>query len=96
MENVKKCKNFLSTLIKLATSAKQSSQTAANVKDLVKNLLVSVCICVYGCLWKLAYGGSLFFWVSECQSKVLKISSADGQIFPVSCNVFTTRLKRIG
>lgn len=42
MENVKKCKNFLSTLIKLATSAKQSSQTAANVKDLVKNLLVSV------------------------------------------------------
>lgn len=39
MENVKKCKNFLSTLIKLATSAKQSSQTAANVKDLVKNLL---------------------------------------------------------
>uniref|UniRef100_A0A4W4FF51 TAFH domain-containing protein n=1 Tax=Electrophorus electricus TaxID=8005 RepID=A0A4W4FF51_ELEEL len=39
MENVKKCRNFLSTLIKLATSAKQSSQTAANVKDLVKNLL---------------------------------------------------------
>ncbi|KAF7693389.1 transcription initiation factor TFIID subunit 4 [Silurus meridionalis] len=39
MENVKKCKNFLSTLIKLATSAKQSSQTAANVKELVKNLL---------------------------------------------------------
>ncbi|XP_076851739.1 LOW QUALITY PROTEIN: transcription initiation factor TFIID subunit 4-like [Brachyhypopomus gauderio] len=39
MENVKKCRNFLSTLIKLATSAKQSSQTAANVKELVKNLL---------------------------------------------------------
>ncbi|XP_072522434.1 transcription initiation factor TFIID subunit 4 [Salminus brasiliensis] len=39
MENVKKCKNFLSTLIKLATSAKQSTQTAANVKELVKNLL---------------------------------------------------------
>ncbi|XP_062842816.1 transcription initiation factor TFIID subunit 4 [Trichomycterus rosablanca] len=39
MENVKKCKNFLSTLIKLATNAKQSSQTAATVKELVKNLL---------------------------------------------------------
>lgn len=50
MENVKKCKNFLSTLIKLATSAKQSSQTAANVKDLVKNLLVSVCE-LEVCIW---------------------------------------------
>ncbi|KPP68033.1 transcription initiation factor TFIID subunit 4-like [Scleropages formosus] len=39
MENVKKCKNFLSTLIKLASSGKQSSETAANVKDLVKSLL---------------------------------------------------------
>ncbi|XP_042740727.1 transcription initiation factor TFIID subunit 4 isoform X2 [Lagopus leucura] len=34
MENVKKCKNFLSTLIKLASSGKQSSETAANVKEL--------------------------------------------------------------
>jgi len=40
MENVKKCKNFLSTLIKLASSGKQSSETAANVKELVQNLLV--------------------------------------------------------
>ncbi|XP_016086039.1 transcription initiation factor TFIID subunit 4 isoform X2 [Sinocyclocheilus grahami] len=39
MENVKKCRNFLSTLIKLATSGKQSSETVANVKELVKNLL---------------------------------------------------------
>ncbi|XP_076875041.1 transcription initiation factor TFIID subunit 4-like [Brachyhypopomus gauderio] len=39
LENVKKCKNFLSTLIKLASSSKQSSETAANVKELVKNLL---------------------------------------------------------
>ncbi|KAJ8391900.1 hypothetical protein AAFF_G00083710 [Aldrovandia affinis] len=39
LENVKKCKNFLSTLIKLASSGKQSSETAANVKDLVKSLL---------------------------------------------------------
>uniref|UniRef100_A0A4W5Q9U3 TATA-box binding protein associated factor 4 n=1 Tax=Hucho hucho TaxID=62062 RepID=A0A4W5Q9U3_9TELE len=39
MENVKKCKNFLSTLIKLASSGNQSSETAANVKDLVKDLL---------------------------------------------------------
>lgn len=40
MENVKKCKNFLSTLIKLASSGKQSTETAANVKELVQNLLV--------------------------------------------------------
>lgn len=40
MENVKKCKSFLSTLIKLASSGKQSTETAANVKDLVQNLLV--------------------------------------------------------
>ncbi|XP_030633039.1 transcription initiation factor TFIID subunit 4 isoform X2 [Chanos chanos] len=39
MENVKKCKNFLSTLIKLACSGKQSSETAASVKELVKSLL---------------------------------------------------------
>uniref|UniRef100_A0AAY4DAJ7 TAFH domain-containing protein n=1 Tax=Denticeps clupeoides TaxID=299321 RepID=A0AAY4DAJ7_9TELE len=39
LENVKKCKNFLSTLIKLASSGKQSSETAANVKELVKDLL---------------------------------------------------------
>uniref|UniRef100_A0A1A7WRY3 TAF4 RNA polymerase II, TATA box binding protein (TBP)-associated factor, 135kDa n=4 Tax=Iconisemion striatum TaxID=60296 RepID=A0A1A7WRY3_9TELE len=38
LENVKKCKNFLSTLIKLA-SGKQSTETTANVKELVKNLL---------------------------------------------------------
>uniref|UniRef100_A0A4W5N691 TATA-box binding protein associated factor 4 n=1 Tax=Hucho hucho TaxID=62062 RepID=A0A4W5N691_9TELE len=37
--NVKKCKNFLSTLIKLASSGKQSSETTASVKDLVKSLL---------------------------------------------------------
>lgn len=42
MENVKKCKNFLSTLIKLACSGKQSTETAANVKDLVRKLLVGV------------------------------------------------------
>ncbi|KAK2082205.1 transcription initiation factor TFIID subunit 4 [Saguinus oedipus] len=39
MENVKKCKNVLSTLIKLASSGKQSTETAANVKELVQNLL---------------------------------------------------------
>ncbi|XP_072852883.2 transcription initiation factor TFIID subunit 4 isoform X3 [Pogona vitticeps] len=39
LENVKKCKNFLSTLIKLASSGKQSTETAANVKELVQNLL---------------------------------------------------------
>lgn len=41
LENVKKCRNFLSTLIKLASSGKQSSETTANVKELVKNLLVN-------------------------------------------------------
>ncbi|XP_047461206.1 transcription initiation factor TFIID subunit 4-like isoform X2 [Mugil cephalus] len=39
LENVKKCRNFLSTLIKLASGGKQSSETTANVKELVKNLL---------------------------------------------------------
>ncbi|CAL8339547.1 unnamed protein product [Lota lota] len=39
MENVKKCRNFLSTLIKLASTGKQSAQTADNVKELVKELL---------------------------------------------------------
>ncbi|TNN33041.1 Transcription initiation factor TFIID subunit 4 [Liparis tanakae] len=39
MENVKKCKNFLSTLIKLASSGKQTTETAASVRELVKDLL---------------------------------------------------------
>ncbi|XP_068160410.1 transcription initiation factor TFIID subunit 4-like [Antennarius striatus] len=39
LENVKKCQNFLSTLIKLASSGKRSSETTANVKELVKSLL---------------------------------------------------------
>ncbi|XP_017290694.1 transcription initiation factor TFIID subunit 4 [Kryptolebias marmoratus] len=39
MENVKKCKNFLSTLIKLASSGNQSTETAASVRELVKELL---------------------------------------------------------
>lgn len=41
MENVKKCKSFLSTLIKLASTGKQSTETAASVRELVKDLLVS-------------------------------------------------------
>ncbi|XP_058487988.1 transcription initiation factor TFIID subunit 4-like [Solea solea] len=39
MENVKKCKNFLATLIKLASSGKQTTETAAIVRELVKELL---------------------------------------------------------
>lgn len=39
MENVNKCKNFLSTLIKLASTGKQSLETAACVRELVKDLL---------------------------------------------------------
>lgn len=40
IENVNKCKNFLSTLIKLASNGKQSTETAATVRGLVKDLLV--------------------------------------------------------
>uniref|UniRef100_A0A671TJS3 TATA-box binding protein associated factor 4 n=1 Tax=Sparus aurata TaxID=8175 RepID=A0A671TJS3_SPAAU len=39
LENVKKCKSFLSTLIKLASTGKQSTETAASVRELVKDLL---------------------------------------------------------
>uniref|UniRef100_UPI0035902A9F transcription initiation factor TFIID subunit 4-like n=1 Tax=Myxine glutinosa TaxID=7769 RepID=UPI0035902A9F len=39
MENVKKCKNFLSTLIKLASSGQQLPETTRNVKELVQSLL---------------------------------------------------------
>ncbi|XP_054605538.1 transcription initiation factor TFIID subunit 4 isoform X2 [Nothobranchius furzeri] len=39
MESVKKCKNFLVTLIKLASSDSRSPNMADNVRGLVKNLL---------------------------------------------------------
>ncbi|XP_072901860.1 transcription initiation factor TFIID subunit 4-like isoform X2 [Hemitrygon akajei] len=39
LENVKKCKNFLATLIKLASSGTQSVQMSNNVKTLVQKLL---------------------------------------------------------
>ena len=39
IENVKKCKNFLSTLIKLAAS--QPEATVSNVRDLIQGLIVS-------------------------------------------------------
>ncbi|XP_056459848.1 transcription initiation factor TFIID subunit 4B isoform X2 [Gadus chalcogrammus] len=39
LENVKKCKNFLVTLIKLASSGSQSPDMATNVKALVRSLL---------------------------------------------------------
>ncbi|XP_072013578.1 transcription initiation factor TFIID subunit 4-like [Amphiura filiformis] len=39
IENVKKCKNFLTTLIKLASNANQAPETVQNVKDLVQNLI---------------------------------------------------------
>ncbi|XP_061591778.1 transcription initiation factor TFIID subunit 4-like [Cololabis saira] len=39
LDNVKKCRNFLSTLIKLASNETQSSETTASVKELVKKLL---------------------------------------------------------
>lgn len=40
-ENVKKCKNFLATLIKLASHNSPSPETSRNVKALVQDLLVS-------------------------------------------------------
>ncbi|XP_032078804.1 transcription initiation factor TFIID subunit 4B [Thamnophis elegans] len=40
LENVKKCKNFLATLIKLASSGPQAPQMGQNVKHLVQRLLV--------------------------------------------------------
>ncbi|XP_078397282.1 transcription initiation factor TFIID subunit 4-like isoform X4 [Cetorhinus maximus] len=39
LENVKKCKNFLATLIKLASSGSHSPQMSGNVKTLVQKLL---------------------------------------------------------
>ncbi|XP_046905981.1 transcription initiation factor TFIID subunit 4B [Hypomesus transpacificus] len=39
LENVKKCKNFLVTLIKLASSGTQSPDMAKNVRELVRSLL---------------------------------------------------------
>ncbi|XP_061760528.1 transcription initiation factor TFIID subunit 4-like isoform X2 [Nerophis ophidion] len=41
LQNVKKCRDFLSTLIKLVSSKNHSSETIANVKKLIKNLLVA-------------------------------------------------------
>ena len=41
MDDVNKCKNFLNTLIRLASNGNQPPQTVQNVKDLVKNLIVS-------------------------------------------------------
>ncbi|XP_048364405.1 transcription initiation factor TFIID subunit 4B [Sphaerodactylus townsendi] len=39
LENVKKCKNFLATLIKLASSGPQAPKMGQNVKNLVQSLL---------------------------------------------------------
>ncbi|XP_060099855.1 transcription initiation factor TFIID subunit 4B [Heteronotia binoei] len=39
LENVKKCKNFLATLIKLASSGPHSAEMQQNVKNLVQSLL---------------------------------------------------------
>ncbi|NXX83985.1 TAF4B factor, partial [Urocolius indicus] len=39
LDNVKKCKNFLATLIKLASSGPQASEMGQNVKNLVQDLL---------------------------------------------------------
>ena len=49
MENVKKCKNFLSTLIKLAHS--QPENTVKNVQALIQGLIVSYDFLVFF-LWQ--------------------------------------------
>ena len=41
-DNVKKCKNFLATLIKLASHNSPSPETSKNVKSLVQDLLVRI------------------------------------------------------
>lgn len=46
-ENVKKCKNFLATLIKLASHNSPSPETSKNVKALVQDLLVSIYLVIY-------------------------------------------------
>lgn len=68
LENVKKCRNFLSTLIKLASSGKQSSETTANVKELVKNLLVRL-------LSRLVFCISLPLSSSPCYNTIFLYSS---------------------
>lgn len=40
LENVKKCKNFLATLIKLASSGPQAPEMGQNVNNLIQSLLV--------------------------------------------------------
>lgn len=42
LEIVKKCRSFLLTLIKLTSNGQQSSETTANVKELIKKLLVDL------------------------------------------------------
>lgn len=46
-ENVKKCRNFLATLIKLASHNSPSPETSRNVKALVQDLLVSLSFLVF-------------------------------------------------
>ena len=42
-DSMKKCKNFLQTLIKLASqSSNQNSKTVENVKQLIQLLIVSI------------------------------------------------------
>ncbi len=56
LENVKKCKNFLVTLMKLASSGTRSTNMAQNVKALVKSLLVCLLL-----LLKTKYYNALCF-----------------------------------
>jgi len=46
VENVKKCKNFFSTLLRLASQ--QPAETLSTVKTLIQNLVVCCCTLV-GC-----------------------------------------------
>lgn len=61
LENVKKCKNFLATLIKLASSGPRTPEMGQNVKNLVQSLLVRIKLSV------------LFVWNINVFSEVVSV-----------------------
>lgn len=76
LENVKKCKNFLATLIKLASSGPQAPEMGQNVKNLVQSLLVSVLVRVlFAYIIKMS-SQKLFQWDFICAKELqLKLSA---------------------
>jgi len=61
-ENVKKCKNFLATLIKLASHNSPSPETSRNVKALVQDLLVNTLLSfIFSVIYEACYLHMLCF-----------------------------------